>query len=92
MLTGEIRDSGFCLPVCSGGPGGKGALQQTAQEELPPSHADAGEPDEDSERRACGHAGPPPGAEERPASLAAEGRRAQSSDGEAGSRAQVNPL
>lgn len=81
-----------CLLVArdSGGPGGKSALEQAIQEELPPSHADAGEPDEDGERRAGGNAGPPPGAEERPAPLAAEGGGAQSHDGEVGSGAQVN--
>lgn len=82
----------FLVVRRSGGPGGKSALQQTVQEELPPSHADAGEPDENSERRAGGHTGPPSGAEERLAAFTAESRRAQSSDGEAGSRAQVNHL
>lgn len=83
----------MCLTVLlcgSGGPGGEGALQQTLQEKLPPSHADAGEPDEDGEGRAGGHAGPPAGAEERPAPLAAEGRGAQSGHGEAGGGAAVN--
>lgn len=66
----------FVVPGCSGGPGGKGALQQTLQEELPPSHTDAGEPDENGERWARGHAGSSSGAEERLASLTAESRGA----------------
>lgn len=84
-------DCVFWLLCHSGGPGGKSALQPTVQEKLPPSHADAGEPDEDGQGRVGGHSGPPAGAEERPASLAAESRGAQSCHGEAGSRAQVNP-
>lgn len=87
-----LCDCVFSFACRSGGLGGKGALQQTIQEKLSPSHADAGEPDEDCERRAGGHTGPPSGAEERLAPLAAESRRAQSCDGEAGSRAQVSPL
>ena len=90
LCSRDVLTCVFWLPRDSGGPGGKSALQQTIQEKLPPSHTDAGEPDEDSEGRAGGHAGPPPGAEERPAPLAAEGGRAQSHDGEVGSRAQVN--
>lgn len=93
LLTAvAVCDWVFWLLRYSGGPGGEGALQQTTQEELSASHTDAGEPDEDSEGRAGGHAGPPSGAEKRLASLAAESRRAQSCDGEAGSRAQVNAL
>lgn len=75
---------------CSGGPGGKSALQPTLQEEFPASHTNAGESDENSERRAGGNAGPPAGAEERVAALTAESRRAQSCNGEAGSRNEVN--
>lgn len=87
----------MCVTVFSGcfacrGLGGKSALQQAIQEKLSPSHADAGEPDEDSEGRASGHTGPPSGAEERLAPLTAESRRAQSHNGEAGGRPQVNPL
>lgn len=78
--------------ACSGGPGGEGALQPTAQEKLPASHADAGESDEDGERRAGGHAGPPAAAEERLASLAAEGGGAQGGHGEAGGRAEVKEV
>lgn len=88
-LVFVVSTAGF-VALCSGGPGGKSALQQTPPEELPPPHADAGEPDEDGEGRAGGDAGPPAGAEERPAALAAEGRGAQGCHGEAGGRAQVN--
>lgn len=81
-----------CFPWPAGRnrrPGGKSKIQQTAKEELPPSHTDAGEPDEDCEGRVGGHAGPPPGAEERLAPLAAESGRAQSHHGEAAGGAQV---
>lgn len=82
----------FYVACLSGGPGGKGALQQTIQEKLPPSHADAGEPDENCERWAGGHPGPPSGAEECPTAFTAEGRRTQGRNGEAGCRAQVKNL
>lgn len=87
-----VCDLCFLVACCSGGPGGKSALQQTIQEKLPPSHADAGEPDENGERRAGGNAGPSPGAEERLAPLTAKSGRAQGCNGEAGGRAQVNNL
>lgn len=80
------------INYCSGGLGGKSALQPTPQEEFPASHANAGESDEDGERRAGGHAGPPAGAEERPAALAAESGGAQSCNGETGRRNEVNGL
>lgn len=76
----------------SGGLGGESALQQTLQEKFSASHSNAGESDEDSERRAGGHAGPPAGAEERLAALAAESRGAQSCNGETGCRNEIKRL
>lgn len=74
----------------SGELGGKGALEPTLQEEFSASHTNAGESDEDGERRAGGNVGPPAGVEERLAALSAESRRAQSCNGEAGSGNEVN--
>lgn len=89
-LRWEVCKCVRLINYCSGGLGGKSALQPTPQEEFPASHANAGESDEDGERRAGGHAGPPAGAEERPAALAAESRGAQSCNGETGCRNEVN--
>lgn len=87
-----VYECACSINYCSGGLGGKSALQPTPQEEFSASHTNAGEPDEDSERRAGGHAGPPAGAEERLAALAAESRGAQSCNGETGCRNEVNRL
>ena len=46
-----VCDCVFWLLGLSGGPGGKSALQPTVQEKLPPSHADAGEPDVDGDTK-----------------------------------------
>lgn len=74
----------------SGRPGGEGALKSAHQEELPPSYADAGEPDEDGEGRAGGHTGSPAGAAQRPAPLAAESRRTKGRHGKAGGRNAID--